>query len=118
MEEQIISALKKGALSIEKLEKMCDINEERGGKTYTEFNSIINKVVKITSKNNDVSFSLKEGIAWKTITAIIPFNEQKTLLNKEISKHPDSLIKVQDFEDEFDYFFKSKVLKFFVAAFQ
>lgn len=105
MEEQIISALKQCCSSIDKLEKMCNINETRGGKSHSDFNSIINKDSKITRNDNDVSFTLKEGITWKSISTITPFNTQKVLLNKEISKHPNSLLKIQDFEDELDYFF-------------
>lgn len=108
MEEQIISALKQGASTVDKLEKMCNIEEARMSKCHSYFNSIINKCAKSSSKgnSNDVSFTLKEGTAWKSISAIIQFNEQKNLLNKEILKNQNSLLKIQDFEDEIDYFFK------------
>lgn len=46
--------------SIDKLEKMCNIDETRGGKSHSDFNSIINKVSKITRNDNDVSFTLNQ----------------------------------------------------------
>lgn len=51
---------------------------------------------------------MKEGIVWKTISAINPLNGQKVLLNQEITKNPTKLITIPDFEDESTYFFNPK----------
>lgn len=51
----------------------------------------------ISSGEQDVAFELKENIENKFISAINSFNKQKVLMNDEITKHPDKLIKIQKF---------------------
>ena len=109
MEEQIISALKQGISSPVKLNDCCNLNACLTEKCHFYFNTIISKVAKMNSDGeHDISFTLKDGIECKPLSAIVPFNDQKVLLNKEISKNPDVLIKVQEFEDEEEYFFNTK----------
>ena len=49
---------------------------------------------------------MKEGIQYKTISAINAIEDQKSFMNIEISKKPNKLLKIQDFESEEPYFFK------------
>ena len=122
MEEQIIFALKRGISSLDELSEMYCIDAARLGRDQQDFNKILTKVSTNRRNNNNSNdndksgsserldnqnacFVLKEGIEWKPLSAINPFNEQATILNNIISKHPDELIKIPDFEDEETFFF-------------
>ena len=123
IQEQIIFALKKGVHSIDELNKMFD-NSALDSMSYMwAFNDILMKVATSTNTkrkddnqessessktyNQDVSFYLKDGVEWKTISAVNSLNEQMTLMNDEISKNADKLIKIPDFEPEEEFFFHS-----------
>lgn len=116
MEEQIIYALKQGKNSIDQINKMCNSFVARMNKRNTDFDSIISKVAVSNLANKDSNaedkdsyFTLKEGVEWKSISAINPLNGQKVLLNKEISKNPNKLIKIPKFSDESNYFFNPSI---------
>ena len=116
IEEQVILALKKGISDLNELNKAYDPNAEQFSAIKQCFNKILQKVATIdrrsnkdgNNEGNDSSFYLKKGIEWKNISAINLLNNQKVILNNEISKHPNKLIKIQKFEPEEEFFFKSK----------
>lgn len=117
--EQVIFALKSGVNNLNDLNDSYDqflaiTNNESSG-----LNNIITEVAIARQSSNssdekeqfsschDILFDLKSGIEINLISAINSFNGEKALMNDEITKHPDELIKIQQFEDEDQYFFKS-----------
>ncbi|KAK8849983.1 hypothetical protein M9Y10_018577 [Tritrichomonas musculus] len=118
IKEQIIFELKHGVSDLNKLVELFDVNVcDKNSRPFL-LNEIIHDVATARQKstkgsnNNeyqDVSFHLKEGIEVNFISAINSFNREKVLMNNEKSKHPDELIKIQQFEPEETYFFHQTV---------
>ena len=112
--EQIIFELKQGVSDLNILSNKYSFSVIDKIPSSALMNKIIHEVATVTQKSNkrnienadqDVSFHLKEGIEVNFISAINSFNREKVLMNNEISKHPDKLIKMQQFEPEETYFF-------------
>ncbi|KAK8864994.1 hypothetical protein M9Y10_010522 [Tritrichomonas musculus] len=115
IEEQLILGLKQGICHLNDLDVFYDhLDPFPYGNDQREFNEILSKVATVKNNlskkgaknNNDSSFYLKDGIEWRTITALNLFNDQKVLLNNEISKHPKSVLKIPEFEPEETSFFQ------------
>ncbi|KAK8837115.1 hypothetical protein M9Y10_037169 [Tritrichomonas musculus] len=56
--------------------------------------------------NKETLFYLKDGIEWNMISAINSMNIEMTLMNDEISKDPNKLLQIPDFEPEETSFFQ------------
>ena len=113
IEEQIILGLKQESCNLATFENMYDRDAEICSCNTRYVYSIIDKVAKNRNSDRkesndekDPTFYLKDDVEWKIISALNLFNNQKVILNNEISKHPDKLIKIQDFEPEESFFFK------------
>ncbi|KAK8841018.1 hypothetical protein M9Y10_027855 [Tritrichomonas musculus] len=113
IKEQIIFELKKGTSDLNELKKLCCVFVNTSSSTgfnriVSEVSTIRQKVKKGQNKNSgdqDVTFELKEGIEYNFLSAINSFNQNKTIMNDTIQKHPESLIKIPQFEREETYFF-------------
>ena len=117
LKEQLIFALKQGISTLDKLSASFDNKAIIGyHKTQvpmpilTEVSQIQRSKGKaysssVYSGDENVKYTLKEGVEWKTISSINNLNIQKTLLNSEIGKHGDQLLKIPNFEPEETFFF-------------
>lgn len=117
--EQLVHALKKGVTNLNELSSCYDKRVLNDFDNPANFDKVLFDIATIKTRQKseniesnengekDISFALKENVKWNTISAIIPFTEQKAMLNKEISKHPDQLIDIQEFKHEEDYFFNA-----------
>ncbi|KAK8888327.1 hypothetical protein M9Y10_039394 [Tritrichomonas musculus] len=132
IKEQIIFGLKKGISNLNQLKDMFDLSVTESGHHMSDFNKIIVEVANARQKSKqrsneneeeeeedesdddensgkqDVSFDLKETVEFKKITAINSINDEKVIMNNEISKNPEKLLKIQDFEPEETFFFKNE----------
>lgn len=115
IQEQLVAALKNNVSNLNDLSNAYDKQIAEQSNSPSLFDAILSKIatprnINIEEANNsqDVSYVLKDGIKWNTVSAIIPLGDQKTLLNNELTKNPESLIAVQDFEPEEIYFFHSQ----------
>lgn len=112
VEEQIVFALKQGVSNIYKIDSAYDIEAFNRSEVFPLADKVISNVS--TSNKDDenidheIFYYLKDGVEWKTLSAINSINQQKTLLSQEISKNPSKLIKIPDFEPEEEYFFHPK----------
>lgn len=110
--EQTVFALKKGVSRIDKLHGCYDIEAFNVPEVFPLADKILSKI-STTSKNDeavdqDIYYYLKDDVEWNSLSAINSFNDQKTLLIKEISKNPTKLLKIQDFQNEDEYFFRPR----------
>lgn len=115
-EEQIIFALKQGEHSIDKLSGLYDKRAQKINGRLDRFNDILIKVASTnrTENNNEqqennesskssqqeVLFYLKKGVKWNPISAINSLNKQMTIMNEEISKKPDQLLEIPEYQPE------------------
>ena len=121
IEEQLVFALKRGVHSIDKLNKLYDNEALKEWAHLWSFNDVLMSIATTTtskksdndsdsqqsseSQRQETSFYLKEGIQWKTISAINLINDQMTVMNNAISKESDKLLDIPDFQQEETYFF-------------
>ncbi|KAK8888725.1 hypothetical protein M9Y10_033459 [Tritrichomonas musculus] len=116
IKEQLVFALKNGISNLNNLKDLFDKRVSPSLHYVCDMNKVISEIatvrkrVKKEEDNNDQEalFDLKEGIECKYISAINSFNIEKVLMNDEISKHPEKLIKIQSFEPEETYFFNKQ----------
>ena len=116
--EQLIFALKTGVSDLSELSQSYDRRVLDDYQNPTNFNTVFFSIATIkthqskkveTDKNQPISFILKDDVKLNAISGINPINQQKALLNNEISKDPENLIKIQDFESEDSYFFNTSL---------
>ena len=115
--EQIIFGLKQGVSDLNELNNLFDSRVNEKESKFYILNKIIHEVATVrqnTKKGSmnenidqEVSFDLKDEIEVNFVSAINSFNCEKVLMNNEISKHPDKLLKLLPFEPEETYFFNN-----------
>lgn len=126
MYEQIVFYLKHGIHSIDHLNNLIDIEAIKSCSYSWIFNDILMDVSTTTKNNNsqqlqqsksdqnesskpynkETLFYLKDGIEWNMISAINSMNIEMALMNDEISKDPNKLLQIPDFEPEETSFFQ------------
>ena len=105
MREQIIFELKRGVSNLNKLDDLLDYHvcdSDFFDKVISEVASVRKNKSSDSNSSGDqgVSFDLKEGIEVNLISAINNINDEKSLMNNEISKHPNKILNIQKFEPE------------------
>lgn len=117
LQEQIIFHLKNKPLPMDKLTKCVDktICHDIQRSDPSILISILQKVaIKTQGKGRDndeddssaILYSLKPDIKVNSISGINSFSALLTMISKDISKNPNKLYQIQDFESEDTYFFK------------
>lgn len=108
--EQIVFALKSGVSDVNKLKDLYDASSEFA------LNRIIAEVAtprkaasaSLTAGEQDTSFDLKEGVEVNLISAVSPINAAKSIMNDEVTKSPDTPLKIPQFEPEETFFLCQK----------
>ena len=120
IKEQIIFEMKNGVSDLNKLLMYFDSHVNPFDSPSIALNNIIYEVATqrqsgnnaiLNNSENNATFSLKEEVECKFISAVNLIKREQIMMNNEISKHPEQLLKIQQFEPEETYFLQGEDAK-------